>query len=138
VAADLSGERLEATLARATDLDGFQAPLTALSRVVVVFAIVSAVRCAIAIVEIIGLTPVAVGSALASPMYTPRVSCSSAHGFATDLAGSVPMRQLLIWWAENTRCPPAPSGMRCIAAMNSSRSSPARQRVVVAANGMIS
>ena len=89
-------------------------------------------------VEIIGLTPLAVGSALASPMWTPGVSCSSPHGFATEVAGSSPMRQLLIWWAEKSRKPPARSGTRCIAAMNASRSSPRRQRVPTAANGTIS
>jgi DNA-binding PucR family transcriptional regulator len=44
------------------------------------------VRWAIAIVEIIGFTPVAVGNALASPIQTPGVSWSSPEGFATEVA----------------------------------------------------
>ena len=35
----------------------------------------------------IGLVPDAVGNALASPIQTPFVSCSSPHGFATLVCG---------------------------------------------------
>jgi hypothetical protein len=35
-------------------------------------------------------------SPIASPIQTPGVSCSSPHGFATDVAGSAPIRQLPI------------------------------------------
>ena len=59
-------------------------------------AIASAVRWASAMIETIGFVPDAVGNALPSPIHTPGVSCSSPHGPATDVAGSVPMRQLPI------------------------------------------
>ena len=61
-------------------------------------------------IEIIGLVPVEVGKALPSPIQTPGVSCSSPQGSATLVAGSVPIRQLPIWWAEKRRMPPKPSG----------------------------
>ena len=38
---------------------------------------------------------VAVGNALASPIQTPGVSWSSPEGFATEVPGSEPIRQLL-------------------------------------------
>ena len=44
----------------------------------------------------IGFVPLAVGKALASPIHTPGVWCSSPHGLATDVAGSAPIRQLPI------------------------------------------
>ena len=87
-----------------------------------------AVRCASAITEIIGLVPLAVGIPLASPMYTPGVSCNSPDGLATEVCGSLPSRQLLIWCAETSSRPPARSGVFCTALMNASRSSPRRQR----------
>ena len=47
-------------------------------------------------IVIIGLVPDAVGKALASPTQTPGVSWSSPYGFATELDGSLPIRQLPI------------------------------------------
>ena len=67
-------------------------------------AIASAVRWASAMIVIIGLTPDEVGKALASPIHTPLMSCSSPHGPATLSSGSVPMRQVPIWWAEKIAC----------------------------------
>jgi hypothetical protein len=75
-------------------------------------------------IEIIGLVPVAVGNALPSPIHTPGVSCSSPHGLATEVCGSVPIRHEPSWWALNSRCPPARIGIRCARSMNASRSSP--------------
>ena len=66
-------------------------------------AIASAVRWASAMIVIIGLVPEAVGNALASPIHTPGVSCSSPYGFGHAVCGSVPIRQVPIWWAENSR-----------------------------------
>ena len=48
--------------------------------------IAPAVRRASAMIVIIGLVPEAVGKALASPIQTPGVSCSSPHGLATDVS----------------------------------------------------
>ena len=69
-------------------------------------AIASAVRWASAMVEIIGFTPVAVGSALASPMCTPGVSVQLAPGVRDRGARVVAHATALIWWAETaTRRP---------------------------------
>ena len=73
-------------------------------------AIACAVRWARAITVTIGLTPEVVGNALASPIHTPGVSCSSPHGLATLVAGSAPIRHEPIWWAANSRQPPAAAG----------------------------
>ena len=90
-------------------------------------------------IEIIGFVPEDVGNALPSPIQTPLVSCSSPHGPATLVCGSLPIRHVPIWWAQNSRKPPARSGTRCQRAMNSSRSSPSRQRCAVPeASGWIS
>ena len=50
-------------------------------------------------IEIIGFTPGAVGNADASPIQTPFMSCSSPRPSATDVAGSLPIRQAPIWCA---------------------------------------
>ena len=81
-------------------------------------------RSASAMIVIIGLVPEAVGKALASPIQTPGVSWSSPHGLATEVAGSAPIRQLPIWWAEKTAC-------SCGASEHSS--SPRQERVEVLA-----
>ena len=47
----------------------------------------------------IGFPPGAVGNALASPIHTPAVSCSSPRPSATDVSGSVPIRHDPIWCA---------------------------------------
>ena len=101
-------------------------------------AIASAVRCASAMIVIIGFVPEEVGKALASPIQTPVVSCSSPQGPATLVCGSFPIRQVPIWWAENRRKPPAASGTRCQRAMAGSRSSPGRHDGAPAAIGWIS
>ena len=61
---------------------------------------------------------------MGSPIHTPGVSCSSPRGSATLVAGSLPIRQVPIWCAENRVAPPARSGSRLARAMNASRSSP--------------
>ena len=58
--------------------------------------IACAVRRASDITVNIGFVPDAVGNALASPIQTPGVSCSSPQGPATDVCGSEPIRQLPI------------------------------------------
>src|SRR6476469_5605575 len=62
-------------------------------------AIAAAVRRASAMIVSIGLTPEAVGKALASPIHTPLVSWSWPQGSATLVAGAPPSLQLPIWWA---------------------------------------
>ena len=47
-------------------------------------------------IVIIGLVPEEVGKALASPIETPGVSCSSPHGPATLVRRSLPIRQVPI------------------------------------------
>ena len=55
---------------------------------------------ALSVVALISLAPLlymarvslGVGNALPSLIQTPFTSCSSPHGFATDVAGSVPIR----------------------------------------------
>ncbi len=63
-------------------------------------------------IVIIGLVPEEVGNALASPIQTPGVSCSSPSGLATLVCASAPIRQVPIWCAANSRKPPARSGTR--------------------------
>ena len=75
-------------------------------------------------IDTIGLVPDGVGNALPSPIQTPGVSCSSPHGLATEVSGSVPIRQVPIWWALKRRCPPARCGTRQQRSMNASKSSP--------------
>src|SRR3954469_24761802 len=72
--------------------------------------IASAVRWAIAIVVSIGLVPLAVGNADASPIQTPPTSCSSPNGPATEVLGSVPIRALPMWCSENVACSNGVSG----------------------------
>ena len=63
--------------------------------------IAAEVRRARAMIVAIGFVPGgAREGAEASPTQTPGVSCSSPHGFATEVAGSRPIRQVPIWWAE--------------------------------------
>ena len=81
-------------------------------------------RRASAIVVIIGFTPEQVGMPLASAIHTPRVSCSSPDGFATEVAGSAPSGALHIWCALKTGVPPGPIGISFTCAMKASRSSP--------------
>jgi hypothetical protein len=75
----------------------------------------------------IGLTPEAVGKALASPIQMPLVSWSSPSGLATLVAGSCPIRQLPIWCA--LKMPNSRGASECVvtASMNASRSSPRPQ-----------
>ena len=89
-------------------------------------AIAWALRWASAMIVIMGLVPVAVGNALASPIQTPATSWSWPQGSATVVRGSRPIRQVPIWWAENSFQPPARSGIRWAGAMKASRSSPRR------------
>ena len=77
-------------------------------------------------IVIIGFVPDDVGNALASPIQTPLVSCNSPHGPATLVAGSVPIRQLPIWWAEKIACSRGASDPAVAWSMNASRSSPVR------------
>ena len=63
-------------------------------------------------IVIIGLVPEEVGKALASPIQTPGVSCSSPQGPATLVPASVPMRHVPIWCAANSLKPPARNGTR--------------------------
>ena len=100
--------------------------------------IASAVRWASAMIVIIGLVPEEVGKALASPIHTPGVSCSSPHGSATLVGGSVPMRHVPIWCAANSLKPPARSGTRSSRSMKRSRSSPTRHCGRPAASAAIS
>ena len=89
-------------------------------------------------IVIIGFVPEAVGNALPSPIQTPFVSWSWPQGSATLECGSLPIRHVPIWWAQKSRKPPARSGTRCQRAIDSSRSSPSRQRGAFAAIGWIS
>src|SRR4051794_31354752 len=70
-------------------------------------AILSAVRSASAMMVTIGLAPSEVGQALASPTHTPFTSKSSPLVSATLMAGSLPIRQVLSWWALIIGCAPS-------------------------------
>src|SRR5215470_8279410 len=56
--------------------------------------ILSAVRCARAMMVIMGLAPREVGHALASPIHTPFTSYNSPLVLATLMEGSLPIRQV--------------------------------------------
>src|SRR4051794_17573102 len=90
-------------------------------------AIACAVLWASAMIVTIGLTPEAVGKALASPIHTPGVSWSSPIGFATLVSGSRPIRQLPIWWAVKIPNSRGASEWAVMASVNASRSSPRSQ-----------
>ena len=47
-------------------------------------------------IETIGFVPDEVGKALPSPIQTPLVSCNSPNGPATEVYGSLPIRQVPI------------------------------------------
>ena len=89
----LSG--MEITIRRAAPIPPQVVTATPAAEAVVV-RIASPVRWASAMIVIIGFVPEEVGNALASPIHTPGVSCSSPYGFATLRCGSAPMRQVPI------------------------------------------
>jgi hypothetical protein len=51
-----------------------------------------------AMIVIMGFTPLDVGNALASTTNNPRTSCDSPVSPTTECAGGLPMAQLAIWW----------------------------------------